>query len=147
MPPFFRFKVLTAAVLLSGCAPMIDTHGDALDADDLASLKVGETSYTTVAGVLGTPTARSTFDTENWLYIMSKQKRTAFFKPVEFERTVTVLRFDRSGVLQGIETKTLADGKVISPDRETTETGGKELSFFDQMAGNVGRLATDAPAH
>ena len=34
MPPFFRFKVLTAAVVLSGCAPMIDTHGDALDADD-----------------------------------------------------------------------------------------------------------------
>ena len=147
MPPFFRFKTLAAAILLSGCAPMIDTHGDALDADDLASLKVGETPYTDVARVLGSPSVRSTFDTENWLYITSKQKRTAFFKPVEFERTVTVLKFDRSGILQGIETKTLANGKTISPDRDTTEANGKGLSFFDQMADNVGRLATDAPAH
>ncbi|HBO59815.1 MAG TPA: hypothetical protein DD624_07905 [Alphaproteobacteria bacterium] len=147
MPPFFRFKTLAAAILLSGCAPMIDTHGDALDADDLASLKVGETPYTDVARVLGSPSVSSTFDTENWLYITSKQKRTAFFKPVEFERTVTVLKFDRSGILQGIETKTLANGKTISPDRDTTEANGKGLSFFDQMADNVGRLATDAPAH
>ena len=147
MPPLFRSKILTAAVLLSGCAPMIDTHGDALDADDLASLKAGETPHTAVANILGSPSARSTFDTENWLYIMSKQKRTAFFKPVEFERTVTVLKFDRSGVLQGIETKTLADGRGIAPDTDTTETAGKELTFLEQMAGNVGRLATDAPAH
>ena len=147
MTPFFRFKILTLTALLSGCAPMIDTHGDALDTDDLAVLKVGETPYTEAARILGTPSVRSTFDTENWLYITSKQKRIAFFKPEEFERTVTVLKFDKSGILQGIETKTLSDGRVIAPDAEITPTGGKELTFLDQMAGNVGRLATDAPAY
>lgn len=147
MSPFFRFKILALTALVGGCAPMIDTHGDALDADGLAALKVGETPYGEVARLLGTPSVRSTFDTENWLYITSKQKRTAFFKPVEFERTVTVLKFDRSGILQGVETKTLADGRVIAPDADTTQTNGKELTFLDQMAGNVGRLATDAPAH
>lgn len=147
MPPFFRFKILALSAVLGGCAPMIDTHGDALDADDLAALQVGETSYTEAAAILGSPSVRSTFDTENWLYVTSQQKRTAFFKPEEFERTVTVLKFDRSGILRGIETKTLADGRTIAPDAETTPSGGKELTFFDQMAGNVGRLATDAPAH
>ena len=147
MSPFFRFKILALTAFVGGCAPMIDTHGDVLDADDLAALKVGETSYAEAAGILGTPSVRSTFDSENWLYITSKQKRIAFFKPEEFERTVTVLKFHRSGVLQGIETKTLSDGRAIAPDTDTTETNGKELTFLDQMAGNVGRLSTDAPVH
>ena len=51
MSPFFRFKILALTAFVGGCAPMIDTHGDVLDADDLAALKVGETSYAEAAGI------------------------------------------------------------------------------------------------
>ena len=51
MSPFFHFKILALTAFVGGCAPMIDTHGDVLDADDLAALKVGETSYAEAAGI------------------------------------------------------------------------------------------------
>ena len=132
---------------LSACAPMIDTHGDALDPEVLASLQTGKTPHTEVQAKLGSPSSRAVFDSEDWIYIHSKQERTAFFKPKETQRTVTVLRFSRNGILQEIETKTLADGREIIPTEVKTETNEKSLTILDQMISNVGRMATDAPVH
>lgn len=145
MRSFFRFKTFAFLLALGGCAPMIDTHGDALDPEKLASLKVGETPYTEVLQILGSPSSRTLFDTENWLYILSKQKRIAFFKPEEFERTVTVLKFNRQGILQQIDFKQLADGRSFTPSAETTPSYGKELSVIDQMISNVGRFEGKTP--
>ena len=123
---------------------MIDVHGDAVDPDALSSLKVGETKYTEVQNLLGSPSSKTIFDGEDWIYLHSKQERMAFFKPKETYRRITVLKFDRSGVLQDIETKDLSQGREITPDSETTQTGEKSLSVMDQMISNVGRMGTDA---
>lgn len=144
------FRLSAAGVFflaLPACAPMIDTHGDALDPEALASLQTGKTSYAEVQEKLGSPSSRAVFDSEDWIYIHSQQERIAFFKPKETQRTVTVLKFSRDGILREIETKTLADGRMIVPAAAKTQTNEESLTILDQMISNVGRMATDTPVH
>lgn len=144
----FRLSFTAASLLvLSACSPMIDVHGDAVDPDALALLKTGETKYTEVQNLLGSPSSKTIFDGEDWIYLHSKQERMAFFKPKETYRQITVLKFGRNGVLQKIETRTLEQGRSITPSPETTQTGESSLSIMDQMINNVGRMGTDAPTH
>ncbi len=145
---FSRLIALTLiAIILSACAPMIDTHGDSLDADNLASLEIGKTSYLEVKKIFGSPSAKTVLDAENWIYIHSQQERVAFFKPKETKRTLVLFKFDRDGILQDIETKTLADGRHIMIDPQTTTIRENSLTILDQMIGNVGRMGTDAPVY
>ena len=143
----YRFSAFASALLLSACSAMIDVHGDAVDPDALAALKPGETLYTEVLQILGSPSSKTIFDGEDWIYLHSKQERIAFLKPKEIERTLTILKFNHDGVLQRIEIKTLAQGREITPNPETTQTDENSLSVLDQMISNVGRMSTDAPAH
>ena len=144
----FRLSFTAASLLvLSACSPMIDVHGDAVDPDALTLLKAGETKYIEVQKLLGSPSAKTIFDGEDWIYLQSKQERMAFFKPQETYRQIVVLKFDRDGVLQKVETKTLEQGRAITPDPETTQTGQSSLSVIDQMISNVGRMGTDAPVN
>ena len=139
--------ICVLSLFLSACSPMIDTHGDALDPEIVASLKTGETSYIEVQKKLGSPSAKAIFDSEDWIYIHSQQERIAFFKPRETQRTVTIFSFNTDGILQKIETKTLADGHKIIPTKTTTNTNEKTLTILDQMISNVGRMGTEAPVH
>lgn len=141
MNPFYS---LMFGAIVTACAPMIDTHGDALDANDVASLHIGESTFDDVRRLFGSPSSRTLFDSEDWIYIHSKQERRAFFKPRETERDVTVFKFSRDGVLQSVDRKTLADGRDFDPAPQT-ETTGKSLTVLDQMISNVGRMLTDAP--
>lgn len=144
---FFRLSTFGAAFfMLSACSAMTDVHGDALDPQDLALLVPGETPYTTVQNILGSPSAKTIFDGEDWIYIQSKQERMAFFKPKEIERNLVILKFNREGVLQKIEKKTLENGRQITPDPTTTQSDNdSSLTILDQMISNVGHMSTDAP--
>lgn len=144
MKPFYSLMFGASLAVVAACAPMIDTHGDVLNARDLASLRVGESTRGDVQRLFGSPSSRALFDSEDWIYIHSKQERRAFFKPRETERDVTVFKFDRAGVLQSVETKTLADGRNFAPAPQAGENG-QTLTVLDQMMSNVGRMSTDAP--
>ena len=144
-----RFRFLTALplfILTAACAPMVDTHGDALDADVLDALETGTATRANVAKALGSPSSRTVFDAEDWIYIHSRQERTAFFKPRETERDVVVLKFDRDGVLREKEVKTLKDGRAITPAPQS-EQNENSLTILDQLISNAGRMGTDAPVH
>ena len=142
----FRSFVLSSVFLaLPACSSMIDVHGDATDPEALSSLVPGETTYTEVQKILGTPSSKIIFDNEQWVYLNSKQKRLAFFKPEEIYRKLTVLSFNRDGVLQQVRTLTLEKGRAITPSDASTKTDERSLTVLDQMISNVGRVGTDAP--
>ena len=143
-----RFSALgTILFTLSACSPMIDVHGDSVDEDVIASLIPGETVYTEVRQRLGSPSSKTIFDTENWIYLYSKKERFAFFEPKETYRNLTVLKFSRDGVLQKIETKTLDDGHPVVPAPADKKSDRDSLTVLDQMIANVGRMGTETAAH
>lgn len=149
MSSLLRFKtaVVFSVLASTACAPMIDTHGDILDPDNMAALQIGVTPYTEVQKILGSPSSKTIFDSENWIYIHSKQERMAFFKPQEIERTVVVLKFSNDGILQGIETKDLKDGIALTPSSATTTPDQNSIGVLDQLLGNVGKFQTETPVH
>ena len=143
---FIRLPVLGSVFLvLSACSAMIDSHGDMTDPEAIASFIPGKTVYTEVQNKLGAPSFKAVFDNEDWIYLHSRQKRLAFFKPEEIYRKITVLKFNRDGVLQKIETKKLKNGRSITPSSSTTQTDPETLTILDQMIQNVGKMGTDAP--
>jgi outer membrane protein assembly factor BamE (lipoprotein component of BamABCDE complex) len=86
----------------------------------------------------------STFDDNTWYYMGQRTEQTAFFTPDILERQVLIVRFDDKDKVTDIEKRT-GDQTIAQIDtvERTTPTSGKELSFLEQLIGNVGRFGSD----
>ncbi|HIJ61776.1 MAG TPA: outer membrane protein assembly factor BamE [Rhodospirillaceae bacterium] len=133
-------KVLLLLSVLGGCAPTIDLRGNQPLPDNLAQIQPGKVTKSDVVALIGTPASTSTFGDERWYYISSKVKTFAFFKPEEIERHVVEISFDRSGMVSSMRNLGLEDGKAISMTPGETPTAGKDLTFLEQLIGNVGKF-------
>ena len=93
-----------------------------------------------VVKLLGTPSSTGVFNDKSWYYISRKTKRVAFFDPDVLDQQVYVLNFDGNGVVSSIDHKDLKDGRDIEPAPGATPAPGRELTFVEQVLGNIGRF-------
>lgn len=132
------------AAAMTGCAPIVDTRGHMVDSDRLQAVKVGQSSREQVLQSLGSPSATALFDNESWYYIGKRTETLAFFAPEVLEQQVVIIHFDKDGVVSGIDRLDKEDGNEVQLVERTTPTAGAELTFLQQMFGNLGRFnATD----
>src|ERR1700720_3314705 len=140
-----RFNIVplaaAAVIALAGCAISVDQRGKLPDPDRIAEGPPGKTSKDQVIKILGSPSSSSTFDDNTWYYISRKTKQVAFFQPEVLDQQVFVVDFDVKGVVKDLNHKTLADGVAITPAPGATPAPGRELSFLEQLIGNVGRFS------
>lgn len=129
------------AVLLGGCATMVDVRGNVPDEDRLAQLKPGLTKEN-VQQILGTPSSVGTFDDNTWYYISKKTEQWAFKAPKTLDQQVVAVDFDQGGRLRDVRRHGLEEAMAVDPVDRTTPTPGKELGFFEQLFGNIGRFNT-----
>lgn len=143
-PVFFAPAVFAAAVVaaagISGCVPTVDQRGNLPEADEVARIHPGTTTKDQVAKLLGTPSSTGVFDSGSWYYISRKTKQIAFFEPDVLDQQVYVINFDGKGVVQSVDHKNLKDGRDISPAPGATPAPGRELTFLEQVLGNIGRF-------
>lgn len=138
-----KAAVLAVAVSLglSGCTTGIgDTiyNGYVLDKDSLDLIPEGS-SREQVLLSMGTPSTTATFDGEVFYYISQKRERpVAFMKPRLVEQTVLAIYFDENGVVSRKANYTLQDGKVFDSISRTTPTGGRDLTFLQQLLSGGG---------
>ena len=125
---------------LAACTVSEDQRGNLPDADKLAQVKPGTTTKAQVVKILGSPSSASTFDDAVWYYISRKTKQVAFLNPTVLDQQVYVVNFDDKGVVKNIDHKTLADGENITPAPGATPAPGREMTFLEQLIGNVGRF-------
>ena len=128
-----------AAALLAGCAPIVHQQGHIRDAEVLAQIEPGEQTREEVARLLGTPSAVGTFDDRRWYYISRRTETTAFYEPELVDQDVTVIAFDENGVVAEVASMSIEEARAIEPVEEESPTRGRELSFFEQIFGNIGR--------
>ena len=135
--------LLTAAVLsgLAACNSEIDIRGNRPLPYALAEIKPGQTTKSDVVILIGTPATVSLFSDDHWYYISSRFETYAFFKPKELDREVVAIDFDKGGKVTDLRHLTLADGKPVEMVARETPAPGRELSFLEQMIGNVGRYS------
>ena len=137
-----RAAGLSLVLASTACSPTIENRGYVPDAEALDRVKPGGQTRTDVAELLGTPSSVAPFSEDTWIYIQRKTSTVAFFEPRVLEQNVVVVDFDDAGIVRDVRRYTLEDGKLIDPVSRTTPAPGKELSFLEQLVGNVGKFNT-----
>jgi outer membrane protein assembly factor BamE (lipoprotein component of BamABCDE complex) len=131
---------VAAVALVAGCQSDIDQRGNLPPPYKLAEIHPGETTKDQVVKILGTPSSTGVFNDDSWYYISRKTKQMSFFDPKVLDQQVFVITFDDKGVVKAINHKDLADGRNIQPAPGATPAPGRELTFLEQIVGNIGRF-------
>ena len=136
--------VALAATALAACSPRQDFRGYAFDEPTLEKIKPGAQTQAQVAQLLGSPSSISTFTEANntWYYIYKETETTAFLAPEVVDQKVVAIDFDDKGKVKDLRRYTLKDGKPVEPISRETPTRGRELGFFEQIFGNIGRFGS-----
>src|ERR1700739_3253838 len=133
--------VVSGAAAFVSCAPAVDQRGNLPNPDKMAEIHAGTTTKDEVVKILGTPSSVSVFNNDkSWYYISRRTAQTAFFEPAVLDQQVYIVRFDDQGVVKTVDHKALEDGKEISPVARATPAPGRELSFLEQLIGNLGKF-------
>lgn len=143
MPPTIRRLTLIGCLMLASCSwlgPHPTMRGNKVDADLLKELTPGVSSKADVAAVIGSPTARATFDDNTWIYISEVTQPRIGRTLGELQQNVVVLSFNEGGVLQTVHKLDKADLLPVSVVARTTPSPGTEASFMQQLLGNIGRF-------
>jgi outer membrane protein assembly factor BamE (lipoprotein component of BamABCDE complex) len=138
---FVLLVTLFGAAAIVSCAPAVDQRGNLPNPDKLAEIHAGSTTKDEVAKILGTPSSVSVFNNDkSWYYISRRTSQTAFFDPDVLDQQVYIVNFDDQGVVKAVDHKLLEDGKEIAPVARATPAPGRELSFLEQLIGNLGKF-------
>ncbi|WP_242011873.1 outer membrane protein assembly factor BamE [Acetobacter oeni] len=129
-------------MLLSACSVFQSTpmpRGSLIEADDYKQLKPGSSNRADALDLLGSPTARATFDDNTWIYVsMMTVPQPANFPKIT-KQQVVVLNFDQAGTLRVLRTLNLKDAKHPGMIQEKTPTPGTKINILQEILGNVGR--------
>jgi len=132
--------------LLGGCtrvgifAAPETLHGNRVDEYRLAELVPGTSTQADVTALIGSPTAKASFDTNTWLYVSEVTRTRIAQTPGVSNQAVVALSFDNGGVLRGIKKLDTADALPTTIVARATPSPGTSASFLQQLFGNVGRF-------
>ena len=124
----------TAPIL--GCTGQIDRHGHVFIDVDLDQVRPGM-SKADVKTVLGSPDTTSAIGGDAYYYISSTMKTVAFLKPKEVDRQVVAVYFDGTDRVTDVARYGIKDGVLVNYYRGETPARGKDLTFIEQMFGNL----------
>jgi outer membrane protein assembly factor BamE (lipoprotein component of BamABCDE complex) len=132
---------ISGAAAIAGCAASVEQRGHLPGPDKLAEIHAGSTTKDEVVKTLGTPSSVSVFNSDkSWYYISRRTAQTAFFDPAVLDQQVYIIRFDDQGVVKAVDHKALQDAEEITPVARATPAPGRELSFLEQLIGNLGKF-------
>jgi outer membrane protein assembly factor BamE (lipoprotein component of BamABCDE complex) len=139
-----RFKgiLLAGAISLAACSPVVTTHGNFIDDQELQAVAAGVTTKSTLQSQFGPPSAVAPFNPNIWYYIGQVNETEAFGIRETVDRRVIEVTFDKQDRVTSIVEKSLEDGKDIAITDQTTPTYGNEYSLLQQLVGNIGRFNT-----
>lgn len=134
---------LVACLLVGGCSffeAQSQLRGNHVDAEQLKELVPGTSTRADVTALIGSPTARATFDDNTWLYISEVTRPRIARTQGILNQNVTVLSFNDQGVLQEVKLLNKDDAIPVSVVARSTPSPGTEASFLQQLFGNIGRF-------
>jgi outer membrane protein assembly factor BamE (lipoprotein component of BamABCDE complex) len=135
--------MLISCLLLSSCGwlmPPPQLRGNRVDPESMKELTPGTSTKADVSAIIGSPTARDSFDDNTWLYITEVTQARIGRTLGELDQKVVVLNFDEKGVLKSIGSLDKDAGLPVTMIARTTASPGTEASFLQQLLGNIGRF-------
>jgi outer membrane protein assembly factor BamE (lipoprotein component of BamABCDE complex) len=131
-------------LLLSGCSFFEATpqvRGNRVDADLLKELTPGTSTRADATALLGSPTAKATFDDNQWIYIGSMTRPVIGQTQKVLSQDVVLLTFNEQGVLRDVKQLNKGDALPVTMVARATPSPGSEASILQQLLGNVGRFS------
>jgi outer membrane protein assembly factor BamE (lipoprotein component of BamABCDE complex) len=125
---------------LAACAPTIQQEGNVPDPDQVVQINPGIDDKNRVSQLLGSPSAVSAFEDRTWYYISRRTEQTAFLDPEVVEQEVLAIFFDKDNIVQDMKIYGLEDGRMVAMVDRITPTHGNDLTFVQQILGNLGRF-------
>ena len=132
---------LVIGLLGVACTPTQNVRGYFIDDVLIAEIKRGVDDKGSVLNVLGSPSNVSTFGTDVWYYISRKTESLAFFEKKVLDQRVVAIKFDDAGIVSEIHRYESDDARAVAINERITPTRGKQLSFVQQLFGNLGRFS------
>jgi outer membrane protein assembly factor BamE (lipoprotein component of BamABCDE complex) len=131
-------------LLLSSCAPSVRNRGNLLEPEKLAEIKVGESTREDCVNKLGSPTEVGTFDENVWYYFGRRTEQYSFLDPEVIEQKAVEIRFDDQGVVTAVNVLDPGQCQEVSPVARSTPTYGHDMTFIEQLVGNLGAVSKNA---
>ncbi len=131
------FGLLAMGLVLGGCAATRTVHGYVPPAADVARITPGVDSMATVEEMLGLPSSTGLLRDTAWFYVQSVFENYTYNPARVVDRTVLVINFNADGIVTGIDTYGIEDGRIVNLTTRTTETGGRQLGILEQLFGNI----------
>ena len=132
--------IILISFIVSNCSfkPVVKHHGVPFLEKKQANLIVNKSNKNDIKKILGTPSTKSKFDNDVWIYIERKQTQSKLKnlgRMKIFKNDVLVLELDNYGVLKKKEFYNKEDMENIKIVEATTEAGFKRNSFiYDFMS-------------
>ena len=127
-------------ITVTNCTPkkVVKHHGVPLIEIKQNSLILNESNKNDVIKILGTPSTKSFFDENLWIYIERKQTQSELKnlgKMKIYKNDVLVVEFNNLGILKNKKLYNIDEMEKIKIAKETTENVNKNKSFlYDFMS-------------
>ena len=137
---FKLLYIFLFALIVSNCSfkKVVKHHGVPLLEKKQKELIIDKSTSNDVRKILGTPSTRSKFDNDIWIYIERKQTQSKLRnlgRMKIFKNDVLVLEIDNYGILKKKEFYNMEDMKKIKVVEDTTEATFARNSFiYDFMS-------------
>ena len=125
---------------LSGCSSIKDHRGYLVDGPLLDSIQAGVDNRTSVEKMLGRPSFISQFGRQDWYYVSTNTRQSAFSAPRAYENLLIHIIFDDQGNVTAVERSGMEKVARIGPDGDKTPTLGRNRGFLEDLFGNIGQV-------
>ena len=132
--------IIFLSLIVSNCSfkPVVKHHGIPFLEKKQSSLLINKTNKNDIRKILGSPSTKSKFDNDVWIYIERKQtqsKLTNLGRMKIYKNDVLVLEIDNYGILKKKEFYNIDDMKNLKLVKSTTESGFRRNTFvYDFMS-------------
>ncbi len=136
------------ALVVTNCSfkKVVKHHGVPFLEKKQKQLIINKTTSNDVRKILGTPSTRSKFDNDIWIYIERKQTQSRLRNLGQmkiFKNNVLVLEIDNYGILKKKELYNMDDMKKIKIAEETTEANFSRNSFIYEFMSSMRQKIND----
>ena len=140
--------IFILALVATNCSfkKVVKHHGVPFLEKKQKQLIIDKTTANDVRKILGTPSTRSKFDNDLWIYIERKQTQSRLRnlgRMKIFKNDVLVLEIDNYGILKKKEFYNMNDMKKIKITEETTEANFSRNSFIYEFMSSMRQKIND----
>ena len=140
--------IIFFSLIVTNCAfkPVVKHHGVPFLEKKQTSLIVNKSNKNDIKMILGSPSTKSKFDNDLWIYIERKQTQSKLKnlgRMKIYKNDVLVLEIDNYGILKKKEFYNINDMENLKIAEETTEDGFERNSFIYDFMSSMRQKVND----